>query len=756
MTLRLYPLPSLYDDAVARVRAATPVDTSSFYLKKPYNVPWSVLPTTFVLETEYPGDPHTFTINRTEQFTIIPGSSPTSISLTLSQGANRIEIETPTFASKGLWREGSFYQRYDAVGYDGTVWICLQPNVGVRPESGPFWELAASLSGTRETVTYTVASTGVQTWFQALGREVYLSAEKRLIDVQNQMLSPWTTRVAAHFLPFTELFIPARMPKIHQTRLAICVSMGQRLGFGDGVIGMATAVSYSTPYVTKAEESEFNTPGMYPDYPYVSTNPTTGELRGRLLDIWSPNQCLASKLALTQLSLAVGSNDTPEPKPLELLDVDDYQALVSVNGGLPEVHSFNPSSAECANVEFDTNCLGDLRVFAKFEGVLDVFMNTPQLPFDTVVEQPLLFGFWDEGNTLDMSAGSGDPGLGGGDERFDTVDQDDPFGSGFAGVPLSRRFDAPMCLDSRIQLGHRMVRHTSPVLSTGGLTPSSESPAGTPLVIDLTTPGAPGPIVGATRFWATSPLNFIYQGDFIRVENPDADIQISGAWPVFDPLNIRKEISVTVTTLVGEVRVSSAGNDFSKLSEGWGVELSFGSMAYYASIARVINSTEALLAGNGAIPDGSYTARLYLPMRDPHAVGPVGSGHRLYDIQLATGLPGVLLDDVHVDHRHAPRAFGNHIAGSEVIKLASDQRVTPGDRLYFDSSAWATVVIATESGAHPTTGYKVYDVLLDQPISAPLTVDQALFAVTTDACWLGDPVTVLKLITVLPEDFVIP
>lgn len=798
MTLRLYPLPSLYDDDIASVRAATPADVSGFYLKRPYNVPWSALPTTFIFETDRPTEPHAFVINETESFTFIPGSSPISLQIQLKQGSNSIDIETPAFANKGLWSASAFYQRYDSVGYDGTSWICLQPNVGVTPVEGPFWSLSSVLAGEREVAYYTVAATGVQTWLAALGREVYLSAGKRLREVQAQALSPWTTRISSHFLDFTNLFLPARMPKIHQTRIALCVSMGRRLGFGDGVINMGAAVSYSTPYVTRARNSEFDVPGLDPDYAYVTTTPTTAEDRGRLLDIWSPNQCLAAKQALVQLALNLGSNDTPQPKPMELVSVDDYQVLLATNispkdqssataltynssipylstdlyyntasavtvsnsgfSGVLEAHLMNPSSPECANIEFDTNCLGDLRVFADFDGVLDIFMNTPQLPFDMAVETPLLFGFWDEGSTLDMSAGSGSSGLGAGDEHFDTVDVDDPFGTGFFGVSLSRRLEAPMCLDTRLQLGRRMVQHTTPLLGTGGLTPGPDvDQAGTQIIVDLSSPGAPIGAAGTTTLWAISPLNFIYQGDMVRFEAPDEEIQIVSAWPAFDPAKIVKNIPNVTVGVVGVQYLASAPSpEFSFLHEGWGVRITNGVTTSFASIVSVDSTGTVLtLAGNVGIPTGVCSVDLYAPLRDPASGSPL-TGRRVYEIKLATPLSVSMADRQVLDHRHSPRVMDNFPLGAEVIRVASDSRIVPGDRLYFDSNTSAMVTMTNQTSVHPTTKWPVYEVLLDSPTPVVLNPDQDILSISSDACWRGDPVTTLKLITLVPENFIIP
>ena len=85
MSLRLYPLPTLFDADVATLKAATSVTTSGFYLRRPFSVPWSADPTVFVRETTEPGAQHTIIVNATETFTIIPGAEVISIAIQLVQ-----------------------------------------------------------------------------------------------------------------------------------------------------------------------------------------------------------------------------------------------------------------------------------------------------------------------------------------------------------------------------------------------------------------------------------------------------------------------------------------------------------------------------------------------------------------------------------------------------------------------------------------------------------------------------------------------
>lgn len=757
MTVKLYPLPSLFDEDVATVKAATPVNASSFYLKRPLSVPWSVLPTSFVLETDRPELPHTFTLNRTEKFTLVPGSSIISMQIQLKQGANRIDIESPVYTDRGLWSATHPYNRFDTVVYDGSLWLALTTNLNVTPTEGAYWTQDTTVIGEYEATYFTVAATGVEAWLRALGREHYLSVSRRLREINNQFTTPWTTRLSAHFLPYTDLFLPARMPKVQQTRLAIVASTGQRLGHGDGIISLAAAMSYSTPWVSRSRNSEFMLPGRDPDYPAVTTHPTTGEDKGRLLDIWSPNQCLASKQALIQLALAVGSNDCPEPKPLRLIDFDDYQVLLQMGDGGTEVHYLNPLSPQCSEIEFNTDCHGSIRVYATIDGVMNVMMNTPQLPLDEVVESPLNFGFWDEGNETDMSMGSGAPGLGGGDDTFDTVDPDDPFGAGFLGVSLSRRLDAA-CLDSRLQRGVRLVKYTVPLNGTTGLTPDPDSyQAGSKLVVDTASTGAPPATTGTTTIWATSNRNFLYEGDLIRVETPDSERSIVSAWPVFEASTLIAKTGSGTVALTGTQReVSAASGFFEQKHEGLGLQVTIGMAITYASIVRVSDNgitSVALLAGNPAIGTGAATLDVYYPKRDRLVTqGAPFAGHRVYEIELSSGLANGLVDQQALDIRCGILSVGVFAMGSSIVRLATDLIPLPGDRLYFSSSTYRHIEMVTDTGlTHHTTGFKVYDILMDATSPSGLVDNQALFSISADPCWEnGDPVTPLLLISMAP------
>ena len=783
MVLALYPQPSLFDDDVALVRNATPVKVSAFYVRRPMYVPWSAEETTFVLETDEPSATHEIIVNRSGRTKFVPGEKKYSIQLQLKQGANRIEISTPS-----------------------------------------------------QSTYITVAATGVESWFTSLGREYYLSTGQRLNDIRDQFNTPWTTRISAHFIPYADLFLPARMPKIQQTRLATMTSMGQRLGHGDGVRQIATAVSYSTPFVTDPLDTEFVTPGLYEDYPMVTTYPTTGAVKGRVLDLWSPNNCLAAHQALFQLVLAMGGEDVIGTKVLDLVSKDDRQIILKYLGGPPEVHYLDPMSSECSDIEFNTSCDASVRVWAQVYSDIDIVMATPQMSFDETVESAINFGFFDEGAYFDASTGHTDPGLGGGDDHFDTVDVDDPYGDGFKGFSLSRRFDAPACLDTRIQVGQRLSKFTAPLKTTTDLTPEPPLVEGDLLTVDAET-GAPPATIGTDSFWATSNRLYMYEGDQVRFEALDLETSIVSAWPVLDDTSQidRTELTATYTPSGTEKIITAPTKFFTLMHQGYGLQIASevydgstaavsvtngavavvgASTAFTADLApgdsiRIgddpsfytidtitdnthldlltafagtsetsgalwtspelycisatsdngTNST-ATLTGNPAVPSGTMIVNVYDPLRDRQDTTAVSAalqnatGHPTYEITLTAVLISNLATGDGVSYRVAPRISGAIGGASPTVSIMSDVAPLPGDLLYFDSTTAVPILSAIANGTHHTTGFPLYDIELDGVTPSAYSDNDPLFVVRADACWKnGDPVTPLMLISLAPAAY---
>jgi len=714
MTLRIYPVPTLFDEDVTVVRDATPIPVSSFFLRRPYFVPWSALTTGFILETDEPDQIHEITINLSEKTAMVPGQTFLTLNLQLAKGANRIEVDTPN-----------------------------------------------------QSIYITVAATAVESWIRTVGREFYLAIGRRQADIRAHFITPWTTRASAYLLPFTEIFLPARMPKIQQTRLATLTSMGGRLGSGDGVRTMASSVSYSTPPVNSLYAAEFAMPGANYLYPHVTTHPTTGEVQGRLLDLWYANSCLASHQALFQLSLALGGPDVTSPKPIKLVAVDDRQVLLQYMEGPTEVHFIDPSSTECSDIEFNTACDAASRAFCTFKTTIDILMNTPQLPFDAVVESPINFGFWDEGAFLDGSEGSGAPGLGGGDDHFDTVDPLDPFGTGFEMVSLSRRLDNPGCLDTRLQRGQRMVKYVFPLILPAGLTPEpSTAVEGVPLVVDADT-GAPLPIIGATTLWMTSFRTFLYNDDFIRFENPDVEYSVVSAWPVFNAIKIIKSDTTVTYTPSGTQKILTGPTGFFEpRHEGMGIRIA-GTILY-----SIVNTSDdginsfATIAGNPtAPPGGPLIVNVYEPLRDRSDVSePMAStlqdtaGNRTFEIVLSSGLLANLSTGTIASYRDAPRSSGGFLAGVNTFDMSSDVLPLAGDHLFFTSSVSRHINSVIFTGTyHPTTGWRIYTVVIEGLTPSPFVDNAVLYVVRADPCWPnGDPVTPLTLISIAPPLYLTP
>jgi hypothetical protein len=79
------------------------------------------------------------------------------------------------------------------------------------------------------------------------------------------------------------------------------------------------------------------------------------------------------------------------------------------------------------------------------------------------------------------------------------------------------------------------------------------------------------------------------------------------------------------------------------------------------------------------------------------------------------------------------------------------------DKLFFTDSVSDVMLMATDTGlVHNTTGFKVYDVFLEVGTLSNLVDNQPLYAMVHNQCWLGDPVTPLRVLTLAPSGFIGP
>jgi hypothetical protein len=171
-----------------------------------------------------------------------------------------------------------------------------------------------------------------------------------------------------------------------------------------------------------------------------------------------------------------------------------------------------------------------------------------------------------------------------------------------------------------------------------------------------------------------------------------------------------------------------------------------------------INSV-AILAGNPTMAVGAAVVDLYHPMRDRTVtVGAPLAGHRVFEIELSAGLPDNLLDREALDCRVGLLAVGGIAFGAGTVRLACDYVPLPGDRLYFDTLNFTNVTMAVDTGLlHHTTGYKVYDVLMDATAPSAVVDNEPVYTIASDPCWLnGDPVTPLAIMSFEPSGYLVP
>jgi hypothetical protein len=466
--IRIYPTKTLYDDVVSELKADTTVGTSGFFLRRPSAVPWSVNPTTFTLETDHVGIPHTITLNRDTTVVHVPVGNVSQLVLSLVKGANKVVVTCE--------------------GDTGAV---------------------------------NVAATAVEAWFRALGRAFYLNAYQRLADIRQALQHPWTTRLTGHLLPYADLFFPSESIRLHQTRLALTAAIGGRHGFGDGVLQTASALYYCTPFVTKSRDSEFMVPGRDWLLAGMSSAATQSELNGRLLDVWTPNVCSAHKTALVLFSKNLAAPDAIDDPPFTLDDVGDDQLLFTERDGTKTIHRLATDDGDCTQLDQSAACLDNTRAFLDVEELVEAVMLSPQIPFDRAVTKPLHFGFFDAGFVWDGSSSSV-PGISGG-TALDNVDAADPFGTGFLGAPL-RSMDSA-CFDTVGALGQRLAKFAFPLGTT-----SPSVPVGSPVVADVDV-GAPTGSVGTASVWVTSSQPSMREG-YLRDISASAEYTVMAAWPV--------------------------------------------------------------------------------------------------------------------------------------------------------------------------------------------------------------------------------
>jgi hypothetical protein len=270
----------------------------------------------------------------------------------------------------------------------------------------------------------------------------------------------------------------------------------------------------------------------------------------------------------------------------------------------------------------------------------------------------------------------------------------------------------------------------------------------------ITGPRVANALPSTSVLWAVADLTYLYEGDYLRFEAPDTEIAVASAWPVFDAANIVKtDTTATYTPSGSEKIITAPAGFFEKRFEARGLRV--GASDLYCIVRCSDDGTTATIAGNPtAPPGGPLIVSVYEPVRDrtdeseaDDALQQDVAGATTYEITLASPLLATLADGALFSYRFAPRASGPWPLASPLVAIASDVLPLPGDFLYFTTTLFVTVSMATESGMHHTTGYKIYDVLLDDPSPSVLADNQPLYVVRANPCWpMGNPVTPLFIV----------
>lgn len=694
--ISITPRPTLYDEEVRRVRAASLVPVHRLYageiLGIDYDVPWSVDPTLFVVSTSNPDLLHTIYVNREKVSTLVPGFERVEIAIPLHKGVNHIEIVNNVESGRAV-----------------------------------------------------VSATVVGSWFYALGREVSLDVTQRVRSIRESIASPWTSYLSAHLFSALDYLPRAQMPNLQAMRMAM-LSLTSRPGYTSSVVDFATALAYSTPYSRELKASD---PASSP---YWKPAPNTAEhFAGREFNLWFSNLCLSYWGALFRLAHNLGSEDTPLPKPIELIDVSDSQLLLKFMGGEIESHFFDPLGIDCVLSDDFIPCGGTTSVYVEFTDVFDIAVSSPQLPLDTVVENPLGFGFFDRGVMLDQGS------------TLDTVDPDDPFGDGFFGVSLSGGLDSGL-FDSMTQRARRLSQYVYPIASPSSATPEGRV-VGVPLnVVRENAHADPPPaLAGDDVFWASCVEFFTLDGDWVRLNDPNLDVQVLEAKPV---LHYTTKTTGGEYTRVGrsqQLRVPIVDEEFFTPSDiGRGVRvINGGAISGDVTILDVFSQGGYSVAvvvgrdmGQATVPGLSLT--VYEPLRDTSSGE--SQGRRVFELKLASPLPRSLTNGESLDLRRSPRVYEPTLAGASEVLIATDVEILPGDELYYSPTASSRVYSAyplSPTTVCPVSRLRVWRVLLSSSLPVSFSSNYPLYTISAgEYRENGAPVTPLAIFSMEPEDFI--
>lgn len=270
-----------------------------------------------------------------------------------------------------------------------------------------------------------IACTNYGTWVHAIGEEIYDFSWVPYINLYNDIMNPFGSRIIEHLLPYQDM-----LPRVNSLRnigARLCVKSSiTEPGLPTAPETFLTGLLSNTPEVVSALENERS---LRPSLVYLRREAEA--FGGYDFHVWMPNTCATLWVVATKFWDRTSVHSFKK--------VSETEVVVS-EGENDSQHRFpDPLGEGCSSFDVD-DCIA-MHTFGWLNRTFFAIgaFGRP-FPFDTVIEPCYALGrsTFDCGLIFDNGV------------LFDSIDDFDPTGDGWVGFPLSRRLDGPHCLDTCI------------------------------------------------------------------------------------------------------------------------------------------------------------------------------------------------------------------------------------------------------------------------------------------------------------------
>jgi len=314
--------------------------TTFYLLKVPILVPYSYLPTPFILEvtSDLVGIPIEIIRNTQSLQVVIPTAELTTLYLRLESGYNRIQA---------------------------------------RSAAGETFELF-------------VGATTYAALLQGIAHELYQNVEINITALENTVRSPWNPKLVEHLVPWFQDLPSSNAMRAQATRMSMRAAINEA-GTTRGVMDFMASLSSQTPIAVRLR----NDPSYYdPIINPLFSSPN--EFSGSEFHIWIPNYCLAPWEATPKLVSNV--------EVYRLIDIRDKQIRLTYEGlDETHTLDSDAYGCSLANAIELQGCMYNIWSWVKLGIRLAWASCAYQYPFDVMVENPLGIRLLDS-TTLDTYA----------------------------------------------------------------------------------------------------------------------------------------------------------------------------------------------------------------------------------------------------------------------------------------------------------------------------------------------------------------